>query len=516
MKNITRPIIKNCLSWLVLPVSFVLVSCQPAIPPAPRNLVVICIDTVRFDTFFHHSINDELNPWIERAQVYENAQAPAPWTIPSVISFFTGQYPIEHRAGRFEPEVANLDTDLPKPLHADALTLAEILENHYFRTGAFVSHPFFQAELGLKQGFQLVHNRRGWWRDVERFWKWADRIEAPHRFFGYLHFMEAHHRHTRAPEEMSSMLEAYDGDTRQGLLDRALPGACKDSESQRCLQNKVYNASVLELRKAIATVLNDLEERKLIDETMIVLYSDHGEEFWDHEAEQAVLNEDPRGKFGFGHGQSLYQELLHVPLMIWHPGIKGQRHQELVSLVDVLPSLVAWLELENVDLEVSGKWLPPLRKSFSNPSMDRQVWASGIAYGPDKISSRTGNMKSIFSVRDDRFEFYDLEADPDEHAPIDDDSLITAFDTLTGDYLEMEDRNQYVSGQLDSSQMEPDQLDDLKAIGYLQGVESKSAADEEPAPEDGEAPSDKLQGDEAPNIEVRNSENREDRENKQL
>ena len=474
-------------SWFLPPVAFILASCQPSVPPAPRNLVVICIDTVRFDSFFHHSITDELSPWIDRAQVYENVQAPSPWTIPSVVSLFTGQYPIEHGAGRFEEEVANLDTHLPSPLHDDALTLAEILDAHYFRTGAFVSHPFFKADLGLKQGFQVMHNRRGWWRDVDRFWKWADRIEAPHRFFAYLHFMEAHHRHTQSPEEMSGVLAAYDADSRQDLLVRAQPGVCKDSDSHRCLQNMVYNASVLELRKAIATVLSDLEERKLIDATMVVLYSDHGEEFWDHEVQQTLLKEDPRGTFGFGHGQSLYQELLHVPLLIWHPGIKGKRHQELVSLVDVLPSLVAWLELENADIEVSGKWLPPLRKSFFSVSRDRQVWSSGIAYGPEKISSRTGNMKSIFSLRDDRFEFYDLDADPDELAPIDDDSLIMAFDTLTGDYLEMEGRNQYATGQLDSSQMKPDQLDDLKAIGYLQGVKSESQADEGPKPQNNAA-----------------------------
>ena len=70
-------------------------------------------------------------------------------------------------------------------------------------------------------------------------------------------------------------------------------------------------------------------------------------------------------------------------------------------------------------------------KSFFGFSGDRQVWSSGIAYGPEKISSRSANMKSIFSLRNDRFEFYDLDADPDEFSPIDDDSLIMAFDTFT-------------------------------------------------------------------------------------
>ena len=347
--------------------------------------MVICIDTVRFDSFFHHSISDEFGPWINRAQVYENAQAPSPWTIPSVVSLFTGQYPIEHGAGRFEQEVANLDTHLPSPLHDDALTLAEILDSHYFPNRCIRLTSLFPGRLGSQ-------NRDSKWCTIAGagggmstgFGSGRIALKRLTVFFGYLHFMEAHHRHTRNRKEMSGTLEAYDARTRQDLLVRAQPDACKDSDSQRCLQNMVYNASVLELRKAIATVLDDLVERELINETIVVLYSDHGEEFWDHEAQQAPLKGDPRGTFGFGHGQSLYQELLQVPLLIWHPGIKGKRRQELVSLVDVLPSLVAWLELENADIEVSGKWLPPLGKSFFSFSRDRQVWSSGIAYGPRK------------------------------------------------------------------------------------------------------------------------------------
>ena len=119
-------------------------------------------------------------------------------------------------------------------------------------------------------------------------------------------------------------------------------------------------------------------------------------------------------------------------------------------------------------------------------------------------------MKSIFSLQDDRYEFYDLDADPGEDAPIDDDSLIMAFDTLTGDYLEMEDRNQYSTEQLDSSQMEPDQLDDLKAIGYLQGLESESQEYEEPRPQNNEA-----QGDEAQIHEAQNNEDWEESEKQQ-
>lgn len=468
-----HPQAKTYMALIVTALTLLLSSCRPAVPEAPRNLIIIAIDTVRYDGFMADGIEDDLSPWIDKAQVYLNTVSPAPWTIPAVASLFTGKYPIEHGAGLFEPEVANLDTDLPSPLSPDFQTLAEILDARYFRTGAFVSHPFFAADLGLDQGFQIRHNRRGWWRDFAEFRKWADPIQAPHRFFGYLHFMEAHHRHTQDDKRLEDFLEEYDETGLQALRKRSTNGACSESSSRRCRQNMVYNASILELRKGIASILNDLQERGLLKETLVLIYSDHGEEFWDHEEAQNRLGEDPRGTFGFGHGQSMYQELLHVPLMIWHPGIAGKRHEELVSLVDVLPSIVAWLELDAPDLEFSGELLPPLRRKFFWLPDDRTVYASGIAYGPEKIATRHQDSKSIFSIRDERYEFFDLELDPLELEAIEDDSLVMAFDTLTGDYLDRKDSNRLASRELDSRQLE-----DLKSIGYLQGVEAA-------APEDG-------------------------------
>ncbi len=147
----------------------------------------------------------------------------------------------------------------------------------------------------------MRHSRRGWWRDFARFNKWADRIKPPHRFFGYLHFMEAHHRHTLDREALGEILAEFDSPARKALLERSTPEACATESRYRCPQNMVYNAAVLELRKGVATILGDLEQRGLLDDTLVVLYSDHGEEFLDHQAEQAEAAEEPRGYYGFGH-----------------------------------------------------------------------------------------------------------------------------------------------------------------------------------------------------------------------
>lgn len=457
--------------------SLLLAACGPVVPPAPRNLVVICLDTVRYDAFLDREVQDELSPWLASAQLFRAASAPSPWTLPTVSSLFTGLYPVEHGGGRFTAEVANLDTQVPSALPQAAFTLAEVLDDAFFRTAAFVSHPFFLADLGLRQGFQQVHNRRGWWRDVDRFWQWADRIEPPHRWFGYLHFMEAHHRHTQSEAELDAHLAELGGPTLDYLAGLH-PENCADPASLRCRRNLVYDAAVLELRTAVATVLQGLQSRGLLQDTLVVVYSDHGEEFWDHEAIQKRHDRDPREHTGLGHGQSLYQELLHVPLLVWHPGLTGAAIDEPVSLVDVMPSILAWLELEIEPPPTSGELLPPLRRDWFGGGGERVIYASGIAYGPEQVAARRGERKSIFSLADDRFEFYDLDADPAERDPLRDDALVFEFDTLTGDYLELPPIAAATAGGVDASQLE-----DLKAIGYLQGVEAEPGAQQAPAPE---------------------------------
>lgn len=428
------------------------------------NLVLICIDTVRYDSFIEPGVTDALDPWFARAQVYDNAMSAAPWTIPSVATVLTGLYPAEHGAGRFEGDIADLSRKPPSPLADDRDTLAEVLRDEGIQTGAFVSHPFFGEALGLEQGFEVLRQRKGWEQDVEQFWRWKDTLDPDQRFFAYLHFMEAHDFHLKNRAVLSERLAALDEPSREAVRARANPALCSDSETLRCLRHETYNATVLQLRDALASLLQELERRHLLGRTVVVVYSDHGEAFWEHAAEEKAAGEDPRGWFGFGHGQSMYQELLHVPLVAWHPGWPGRRYPGLVSLVDVMPTLLNWLGAGSVPDGASGQLLPtPERRN--SPQADRAVFASGIAYGPEKIAARTGDLKSIYTPREQRFEYFDLAADPGEHSPVTGNALTMQFDTLTGDYQE-----RYRDSKATAGSYSPQQLESLQAIGYLQGA----------------------------------------------
>lgn len=443
-------------------------------PPA-TNLVMICIDTVRYDAFLQTTQPDALDPWLESAQIYDDAFATGPWTMPSVGSALTGLYPVEHGGGRFAKPVANLDTDPPSPVAKEADTLAELLAAEGYRAAAFVAHPFFTSGLGLDQGFEAVHAAKRWPRNLEKFRRWRGRLGETERFFGYLHLMEAHNRHKAGTAALTEQLAELDAATRSDLQARASEAACRDPDNRRCLQHQLYNAQVLELRRGLAAVLQSLRDDGLLENTVVLVYSDHGEEFWEHRQEQAEAAEDPRGIFGFGHGQSLYQELLHVPVLAWVPGRPGARHADPVSLVDLVPSALDWLDIEFGTDAFSGRPLPLPGADRTRAEQERTVYASGIAYGPEKIAARAAPLKTIFTPGTDRYEYFDLVADPLEKQALAARPDVTMlFDTLVGDYLERTS-----SSVVASSEFDEDQIRQLKAIGYLQGVES----DQSPAPE---------------------------------
>jgi hypothetical protein len=155
--------------------------------------------------------------------------------------------------------------------------------------------------------------------------------------------------------------------------------------------------------------------------------------------------------------------------------------------------VVAWLGLEDyhVDPQATNglsafelnddiRRLPPLPgpswwRRLTGDS-ERRVFASGIAYGPEQVAVRNGAMKSILHLRNDAAELYDLHNDPAELSPVADDGLALEFNTAAGDYLDLP----VIYGEGANRELDRDQLDELKSIGYLQGVEDETPAQPDP------------------------------------
>jgi len=468
------------VSWLALLAAIlILPGCgAPTGPSPPDNLVLICIDTVGARNFFSERIDDALSARLGSAQQYRQASSVSSWTIPAVASTLTGIYPIQHQAGQFQQQPANLKVDLPSALGDSAHTLAEMLAEQGFHARGFSAHPWFSAKFGLEQGFSQINYRRGWQKVTAVFREWLDQLqreapEQPQRFFAYLHFMEAHNWHLKNRAELDERLAEVSPELRTQLLEDASSAACADPNSTICQRNLVYNLAVRELRATVAAIMSELETRGLLGDTLVMLYSDHGEEFWEHKAEHEQ-RDDHRKFHGVGHGHSLYQELLHVPLLAWHPGYSGTVRQDLVSLIDVVPTALAWLGIEHDGDPLPGMLLPAGDEPQRNDAAPRTLYASGIAYGSEAIAAREGFLKSILYYPDEHFEYFDLSQDPGERRPVQSDSLTMRSDVLTGDYIDMKKEALAAAPELDSQMLEH-----LKSIGYLQGVEGTTASEPE-------------------------------------
>jgi arylsulfatase A-like enzyme len=461
-----------------------------------RHLMLVCSDTVRADTFElmgRLADDDPLAPYLDDALRFDQAYSVAPWTVPAVATLLTGVYPRSHGAGELPGEVVNLMEQVPQPLDAGIPTLAERLREEEFRAAAVVAHPWFSAGYGLERGFHSLDLRRGWNRISNRILSWIDQLKPEKQFFAYAHFMEAHHFHAGSPASVIKLIADSPADLVERIRAAAPPSACESDDEELCNRFTVYALKVLEMRRALAFLLSGLEERGLRDDTLVVFYSDHGEEFHDHIDELTSQGDDPRGEYGFGHGQSLYQELIKVPLLIWHPRRTGRDIRERVSLVDVTPSILHWLDIDAETSGLSGmpiefllnddprEGLPFLATPFQ-PASDqdpRPIFVSNIGYGAERTGVLSGQFKAIHMPFLERTDYFDLSQDPLERQPLQSDQLVYTLEPLIGDYLEL-----ITPAEAAAPEIDDERLEQLKAIGYLQGVERKKSKPQDQPQED--------------------------------
>jgi arylsulfatase A-like enzyme len=391
------------------------------------NVLFITLDTVRAQNLslygYERATTPELEKLARRGVVFDTAISAAPWTLPSYASMFTGRYPDD------------LSTDWFTPLDRTYPVLAEVLAAKGFRTAGFVANTVVCSyEFGLNRGFahyedylvsagelarssslvralsspELVsaaHSYRTFGRksadDInDAFLRWLSANDS-HPFFAFLNYFDAH-----APYSPASFAGRFgDRPRRDPWHLRELTWRDADVEAEV----EAYDESIAYLDMRIGALLRELDRRKMLDRTLVVVTSDHGEEFGEHKL--------------FGHGNSLYLPSLHVPLIVSLPSRvpPGRRVTAPVSLRD-LPATIA--ELAQV-----GGWPDEAGVSLA------KLWSDEGASTPDPVASEVtfaprlppwfpvskGDMASVVAGKwhyirngDGSEELYDLEADPSE------------------------------------------------------------------------------------------------------
>jgi len=405
----------------------------------PPNLVLIGVDTLRADHLGCYGHGRPTSPHLDRlagrGTLFTDVTACAPWTLPSFASALTGLMPGLH--GAYLPgSERNMDSQPPRRLGEDVTTLAGHLRDQGYRTGAFYSNQFFA--FGLAESFDEHRYLNDEAQEViDEATAWMTR-QGDRPFFCFILLNDPHEPTTPRPADLKDFLPsaaAGGADTGDAML-RALVrwGASPAPELGRltaapdaaaraavALKLAIYDATIHQVDRAIGGLDARLEDWGLGDITLRAVFSDHGEEFLDHLEAGRRWDHDPRGIAGIGHGHTLFSELLHVPWLAWGPGVPvGVRRTEPVSLMDLAPTLLDWLEQPPLpsgtpapgDLvgELTGRSLA----AGAPDNKERIILSEALAYGPDLVSARQGKWK-IIAHRDTRaLALFDLETDPGE------------------------------------------------------------------------------------------------------
>lgn len=383
------------------------------------HVLVYLIDTLRADHLGAYGYDKPISPHLDafaaRAALFENAMAQTPWTKPSVASIFTGLWPHAHGA--------NLRSDSLDPAHR---TLAEVLRDAGYRTAAFVTNPNVSESFGFDRGFEYFefqHAIDGFALNTALF-DWHDRNADPTRpLFLYVHAFDPHGPY-EPPERFR---RAFAGDVAAtvaknprrmiNLLDGGYVPVTRDVLDDLIA---LYDAEIATADHAFAALLEGLAERGMAEEEMVIIVvSDHGEEFHEHG--------------GFRHRRTLHAEVIHIPLIIRLPGPASPRRiAARAQHMDLLPTILDLLALgdDAVVADLEGRSLLPLlegdaadapigldanRRIFTHFDFDDGL-RTAVYDGDDKLMvdlpPRPGaHFPRLFDLVADPGELHDVEAE---------------------------------------------------------------------------------------------------------
>jgi choline-sulfatase len=438
-------------------------STQSAPPPPAKSVVLLLVDTLRADHLRAYNANTRVaTPALDKLAadsiLFENAQAPESWTKPSVASVLTGLHPASHGARFGDARLSD-----------SAFTIAEAYKQAGFVTGTFIANGFISEKFGFNQGWDQYTNymhekRRG---NAERVFRDAGAWVEAHkreRFFLYLQTVDPHVPYDPPPEFLKLYdAEPYDGPIRPRLTAELLekakqvpPKQVFDDRDRHYLE-ALYDGQVSYHDKYLGLFIERLKKLGLYDQVTFVVTADHGEEFYDHGS--------------YGHGHSVYQELLAVPFVVHWPGAAPRRVSDTVSIIDVSPTLLAASGLPIPDVMEGENRLPQAlgalpsgpAVAFSNFLDDRRV----IRAGRWKLILR-GLATTLFDLKTDPHE--QREADPKTHA-----IALRYCRILLGQFLGARDRGDWLTanpkGKSVELKGEVADIDEttkagLKALGY--------------------------------------------------
>jgi arylsulfatase A-like enzyme len=461
------------VEWAWLVALCLLVACRH--DTAPPNVIVILVDTLRADRLGAYGNTRGLTPTLDalagRSFVFRHAYAASSWTQPSVASLFTSRFQSQHGI-----------IHVSATLNASEVTLAEVLHDRGYATAAFSANALIARNFGYAQGFDHYTALWGKRADEEHphgqtaraseinalVEAWLDQppVSAGKPFFLYVHYLEPHGPYAPPQEFLDRVFAGRPHSKIDSITTKMFFGNWDPPNADELREiEDVYDAEVASVDAGIGELYAALEQRGLLRNAVVAFTADHGEGFREHGL--------------VSHGASLYEEVIHVPLLLTFSG-RAERVDvdETVSLLDVAPTLLDVVggavpqSFEGRRLpavhEARHPWLAALAAWWSPSGGSRAVFSELVC--PEKDNDQrlrpheraviSRGRKLIVGIHGER-EAYDLVADPGEHTALDEPEATRLADVL-GDF----------GSRVPLARLQPPPVDAelrarLRALGYF-------------------------------------------------
>ncbi len=384
------------------------------------NLVLYVVDTLRADHLgcygYDRPTSPRLDAFAREGVRFAEARAQSSWTKPAMATILTGLHPVTHGAERRAQGIA-----------PEARTLAERLSEAGYDTAMFTTNPTVVEKFGFGRGFdrfEYVHQLQGRKRRSVRSAEmhraataWLDGRAAPERpFFLVVHTLDPHDPYR--PEEPYRSRFAPGVDVASACCfrgERLGELSAEEAAIRRRDSMALYDGEIAANDASFGRLVDDLRARRLLDRSAVVFTSDHGEEFHEHG--------------GWRHAESLFEEVLRVPLVVRLPGgtSSGVTVVDPADQIDIAPTL---LDLASIPAppELPGASLLPVIGGGAAPPGESLAWLRHPAF--DVVAIRDGNWKwlrhegalrevtgevgGVAGAGEAAEALYDLEADPGE------------------------------------------------------------------------------------------------------
>ncbi len=398
-------------------------------PPMAPNVFIIVADALRYDILGCYG-GPAHTPHIDRLAkegiLFNNAYSTSPWTAPSSVSMFTGNYPTTYAYAPYGKtiriQVPDQATLLPEILAGKGIATAMLVENpnaslHNSFQGYQRSLPLSVRKPIPPQDIVRWQGRFGPflgeihpWPRYNSVYQWAGHImelPAGQRFFFVQWFLDPHAPYDAPPPFVGRTTSAFGNMPHdQKLYKRPLPMWRESFSATEIAYSKaLYQAEVESVDERIGILMASLKHAGLFKDTLIIFTSDHGEQFGER---------GQTGHGGFGKGVSYYEPLVHVPLIMRGPGLPmGVKREGPVSLISLMSTVADFLGVSAAARSMQGESIAAFAAGSEKRPAQRPLFFTDVRENIQRDAVLFNGYKLI-AVGDDDAELYDMKDDPHE------------------------------------------------------------------------------------------------------